>query len=397
MKVLLCPLSDAGYLYPVLAVGRELARRPHDVRVLARESAMRAVGESGLPLVTAEDYQGHSAFNVIRWILEGDHQYRTIMRVARDFAPDVLVTSSLCHGALLAAERLDVPVVVVGFAAHMFEYACGGAPEPGTRSAPRDWVSRVVSEGYREHREKAGLPPRRDAQCYTPLLGTATVLRGDPGLEIPGAELPERATYTGPCDWEPAPDPVELAEITGHLDRVGKPLVYVHLGRVFEKTDPWPRLNAVFTGGPFQAVVEQGRSKDPRPAAGADLLVVRKPWMGPLLDRAGLVLTSATSAPVLAALLRGLPLGVSPAGSEQPILAAACLRAEVAVQVSDEVGPETPAALAALWEDGALRERAAAMGRRLRAAQGARRAADIVERVAGTVASSELLPALAGY
>jgi hypothetical protein len=369
----------------------------HDVRVLARESASHVVGESGLPLIVAEDHQGHSAFNVIRWILEGDHQYRTIMRVARDFRPDVLVTSALCHGALLAAERLDVPVVVVGFAAHMFEYASGGVPEPGTRSAPRDWVSRVVSDGYREHRERAGLPPRRDPECYTPLLGTATLLRGDPSLEIPGARLPERVTHTGPCDWEPTPDPAELADVTSRLDRVGKPLVYVHLGRVFEKTNPWPRLNAVFTDGPFQAVVELGRSKDPRPAPGADLLVVRKPWMGPLLDRASLALTSATSAPVLGALLRGVPLGVSPAGSEQPILAAACLRAGLAVQVSDDVGPETPAALEALWEDQDLRARTAEMGRRLRGSEGARRAADVVEGVSGAAVGTGLLPAMAGY
>jgi UDP:flavonoid glycosyltransferase YjiC (YdhE family) len=127
---------------------------------------------------------------------------------------------------------------------------------------------------------------------------------------------------------------------------VGKPVVYVHLGRVFGGESMWPRLNAAFTDGPFQAVVEQGRSGDPAPAPGADILTVRKPWMGPLVERSRLVLTNATSAPVLAALRCGRPLAVAPAGSEQPMLAEACVRAGVAVAFPSRVGQDLPTILA---------------------------------------------------
>jgi UDP:flavonoid glycosyltransferase YjiC (YdhE family) len=233
---------------------------------------------------------------------------------------------------------------------------------------------------YAAVREQAGLALRGARE--DPLLGDAFLLRGDPALEYPGAVLPDRVHHVGPLAWEPAADRAEVEAIEAHLRRSGKPVVYVHLGRFFGGTDQWPALNAAFADGPFQGVVEQGRSTDPRPDPGADILLVRKRWMGPLIDRAGLVLTSGTSAPVLAALLRGRPLGVSPNGSEQPLLAGACVRAGVAVRIPGVPTPEPSALLASAWRDHGLRMRAGAFGRRLAAVHSAARAADVIERVA---------------
>ena len=52
-----------------------------------------------------------------------------ILRAAALVRADALVTSVLCHGALLAAELLDLPVVVLGLAAHLWDYAAGGGEE----------------------------------------------------------------------------------------------------------------------------------------------------------------------------------------------------------------------------------------------------------------------------
>ncbi|MGW2548204.1 hypothetical protein ACWC5I_46955, partial [Kitasatospora sp. NPDC001574] len=46
MNILLCPLSDGGYLYPALAAGRELRRRGHRVGVLGRAGAAAVVAEA---------------------------------------------------------------------------------------------------------------------------------------------------------------------------------------------------------------------------------------------------------------------------------------------------------------------------------------------------------------
>jgi UDP:flavonoid glycosyltransferase YjiC (YdhE family) len=380
MNVLLCPMSDPGYLYPVIAVGLELRRRGENVSVLGRPAAAAPVAAAGLPFVSALDYGEPHAFNVGRWFHTAAGQLRAIRRAARDARADVLLTSVLCHGALLAAEILDRPAVVLGFAVHLWPYAGGVQDEPA-QPAARDWRLGVMLGQYRAARAEAGLPELGGDGAYRALTGAGLLLRGAPELEYPGAALPDGVSHAGPCWWEPSADPDELDRIDRHLRRSGKPTVYVHLGRVFGGASPWPRLNAAFTGGAMQAVVELGRSDDPQPAADADLLLVREPWLGPLVDRADLVLTSATSAPVLGALSRGRPLAVMPAGSEQPLLAEACVRAGVAVRLPEEAGPATGRLLHAAALDPDLRGRAADLAAAL-PSDGAARAADRVQAAA---------------
>ncbi|MFE7189411.1 glycosyltransferase [Kitasatospora sp. NPDC057541] len=392
MNILLCPLSDGGYLYPALAAGRELQRRGHRVSVLGRAAAAPFAAEAGLPFAAAEEFGGERAFDAARWGVTGLGQYRATVRAARQVHADLLVTSVLCNGALLAAEALDLPVVVIGLSIHLWTYRSGGAGEP-QYGRTRENRTRETLALYTATREQAGLagrPARRTALDDSPLLGDALLLRGLPELEHPGAELPPRVHHVGPLAWEPAADPAELAGLDDALARTGKPLVYVHLGRFFGGGSPWPRLNATFTGGRYQAVVEQGRTGDPRPAPGADVLLVRKPWLGPLVDRAGLVLTAGTSAPVLGALLRGRPLGVTPNGSEQPVLAGALLREGAAVHLPRAPRPDPAGLLDAAWQDRSLRARARSLGHRLAEAEtgSARRAAELVEQTARQPATS---------
>lgn len=380
MNILLCPLSDGGYLYPAIAAGRELQRRGNSVGVLGRSAAASVVAQAGLPFAAAEDYGGRGGFSVARWGHAGLAQFRATLRAASQARADVLVTSVLSLGALLAAEVLDVPVVVLGLSVHLWRYRTGGDAEPQPAWS-REQRTRETLRLYRALREETGLAARNDAWPESPLCGAALLLRGDPVLEFPGAVLPRGVQHVGPLAWEPAADRAEIDTVQTQLDRVGKPVVYVHLGRFFGGTSQWPQLNAAFTGGPFQAVVEQGRSADPQPAPGADIVLVRQPWMGPLIDRAGLVLTSGTSAPVLAALLRGRPLGVSPNGSEQPLLAGACVRAGVAVRALDHGSSAPSGVLGRAWRDFGLRERARELGRRLAATGSATRAANVIEQV----------------
>lgn len=383
---MLCPLSEPGYLYPAIAVGLELSRRRHQCSVLAAPRTASVLREAGLAMIAADEYGSPAAFSATQWAVRTSDQYRTIWKAAVDTHADVLVTSILCVGALLAAESLDIPVVVLGFAAHLWNYRSGGAREP-ERPARRAWRTRELMRIYAEHRAMAGLRPQ--AARPDPLVGDALLLRGDRALEYPWSVLPDRVHHVGPCLWEPAADAAELDEITAQLSLSGKPVTYVHLARIFRGTSPWPVLNAAFTDGPFQAVVEQGRSEDPRPDPAADILLVRKPWMGPLVAMAGLVLTSATSAPVLGALVRGRPLVVFPEGSEQALLAGACVRAGVAAHLPGETS-DPVAVLRAAWTSAAMRRAAARLGRRLAVADGPARAANVVESaVTGTLVPSQ--------
>ncbi|AXI79181.1 glycosyltransferase [Peterkaempfera bronchialis] len=379
MNVLLCPLSDPGFRYPALAVGLELRRRGHTVRVLAPGGAAGPLPPGLDPAATAGP-EDATAFRVGNWFRYGAAQYRAVREAARRTRADALVTSVLCHGALLAAETLDLPVAVLGLAAHLWPYAAGGQGEP-ERPALRAWRLHETLGHYARAREDAGLPPRRDRAPERPLTGDALLLRGHPAFEYPGAELPERIHRVGPCWWEPAPDPADLAtlaDLDARIARCGKPLVYVHHGRSFGGSSLWPWLNAAFTGGPYQAVVETGRSGPARPAPGADLLPVRHPWMTPLITRATAVVASGTTAPVLAALLTARPLLLHPAGGEQPLLTEACLRAGVAHRAPADPAA-APTALDAARTDPALRARTTAVGDWLRRSPGPPAAATLIE------------------
>ncbi|MFE1285797.1 glycosyltransferase [Streptomyces sp. NPDC058751] len=372
MNVLLCPLGDPGYLYPALAVGRELRRRSHTVHVLAGSRAAPVAAGAGLDVSAASD---DTVLSVAHWTVRGPGQYTEVARAVRRLQPDVLVTSVLNHGALVAAEAAGLPVVVLGLAAHLWPYRAGGAGPADAHD--RAWRLTETLKHYRAVRDAAGLTPRHDPFPDTPLLGTAFLLRGLPALEPAGAELPPSVRHVGPCWWEPEPPAAEPLPDSG-------PLVYVHLGRTFGGASLWPRLNAAFASGTHRAVVELGRSGASEAAADADLIVGRRPWMGPLVDRADLVLTNATSAPVLAALLRGKPLLVAPNGSEQQVLAAACLRAGAARRLPEPGAPaaDLRAAVEETAYDPRLRARAEEIGALLADGKSETRAADAVESAA---------------
>jgi UDP:flavonoid glycosyltransferase YjiC (YdhE family) len=380
VNVLLCPLSDPGYLYPAIDVGRELRRRGAGVHLVGPAKTAPPAAEAALSFLPAEDYGAErSSLSAASWSRKAPEQYQTILRAARDIGADVLVTSILCQGALLAAEVLDLPVIVIGFAAHIWAYQnANGEP---AHPAVRVFRTHSMIHGLEESREQLGLTPRTNGKGGNPLIGTALLLRGDPALEHPGATLPDRVHHVGPLTWEPQAPSEQLAEITDRLDRVGKPVAYIHLGRYFGTTHAWPRLNAAFTGGPFQAVVELGRTSGPKPAHGADLVVVRRPWMGPLIDRAEFVMTDGTSAPVLQALVRGRPLGITPVGSENMVLGPACVRAGVAVYIPNTMPPAPVDVLRSAWRQTSIRIRAGALGQRLTKTNGGSRAAGIIQTI----------------
>jgi len=394
MNILLCPLSDPGYLYPSLRVGIELRLRGNTVSVLGNETAAAATAAAGLDLIPADQVGDPAAFFVKTWGFHGLNQFQAVCRAAKSVRADLLVTSVLCQGALLAAEVLDLPVVVMGFAAHLWRYQSGADEEPAT-PADRLWRENIMLANYTLTRDQIGLAPRRDPQPQRALIGSGLLLRGHPDLEHPGAVLPAGIHHAGPCLWEPPPDPGEAADIAAALDRVGKPVVYVHLGRIFDGGALWPRLNSAFTDGPFQAVVELGRTGRPQPDARADLLVVRKPWMGPLVERAELVLTNATSAPVLMGLSHGRPLVVAPAGSEQPLLAEACLKAGVAVRFPSDLLDDGAAVLKAARVDPAVQSRVAEIGAELSWMDRSGRTADLIEAAASGDLTSNTFTAVA--
>ncbi|MFJ2954998.1 glycosyltransferase [Streptomyces sp. NPDC087270] len=408
MKVLLCPLSSGGFLHPATAAALELHRRGHDVTLFAAGAAGRAAAAAGIAVLPAATEREPYAFDVSRWFRDGESQYRVVRDAARALRPDVVVTSVLCPGALLAAEVLDLPVVVLGLTCHLWPYAgpavggdtAGPDPDPDTDSdggfdadsdaEDRRWRLAETLKHHQALRDRLGLRTPQPADPARQLLGRAFLLRGHPGLELPGAVLPRGVRHVGPLWWEPSPDddpPSAGASphpdddtLAEHLDRVGKPLVYVHLGRTFGGESLWRWIDAAFTGTGHQAVVELARTSTRAPAPGSDVVTVRRPRMGDLLARAEAVVSNGTSAPVLGALLHARPLLLRPNGGEQRLLGAACLRAGVAAELP--VHPAPGDAVSRAVGDARLRTAARTLGTALAQAKSATAAAQEIEEAA---------------
>jgi UDP:flavonoid glycosyltransferase YjiC (YdhE family) len=125
MNILILCLGSHGDVHPFVGLGQALERRGHAVRVASNDYFRDLVRKAGLkfaPMGSREQFE--------QWMSNPDvwHPTRggpTIFRgvaqtlravydtVARHLEPDtVLVASSLCMGAVIAAEHLNVPIAV---------------------------------------------------------------------------------------------------------------------------------------------------------------------------------------------------------------------------------------------------------------------------------------------
>jgi hypothetical protein len=71
MNILLCPMSDPGYLYPSLRVAIELRRRGHPVSLLGNDTAAAAARTAAVDLIPAGEVGDPVAFQARRWGFQG--------------------------------------------------------------------------------------------------------------------------------------------------------------------------------------------------------------------------------------------------------------------------------------------------------------------------------------
>jgi MGT family glycosyltransferase len=117
------------------------------------------------------------------------------------------------------------------------------------------------------------------------------------------------------------------------LERLGRPLVYVTLGTVFNERTAFRPLLEALDGLRVPALVTVGRDGDPAAlgAVPARVRVERFVPQGHVLPRCAAVVCHAGSGTVLGALAAGVPLVLLPQGADQFENAARCERAGVAV------------------------------------------------------------------
>ena len=362
MRILCTFVGGLGHLAPLLPLARAAQAAGHEVAIAGSGGLVPRIEEAGFRAFATSPPPHHSGAPTARDLtpldvmdprateLEFAQNFadRGARRMAgavpgliEDFRPDLVLRDETDLGTTIAAELLGVPV-----ATHLV-LASGLLVRPELVGPQLDAV-----------RAEHGLPP-------------------DPGLTRLTSGLvlsdfpPSFRSPASPLRLEPTHYRSVTAPRTPR--GTGRPLVYVTLGTIFNKTsgDLFERLLAALAGVDADVVVTVGRELDPAQFGPQPphVRVARFVPQHEVLPDADLVVSHGGSGSLMATLAHGLPSLLLPLGADQPHNA---LRAEelgvattidAATATPDEIGEGVRTLLA----DAAMAERCLTVADELRA------------------------------
>jgi UDP:flavonoid glycosyltransferase YjiC (YdhE family) len=221
-RVLLGAFGDPGHAFPMIALGRALAARGHDVTVQTWERWRVPIEAEGLSFSPAPEYHvfpsGPEPLDFYEAVV---HATRDTLPLVAALAPDVVVADILTLAPALAAEVEGVPCATL--IPHVFPEGAPGLPIyslgarlPRTAVGRAFWrrAGRPLEQGLQlgraqlnDTRARVGLPALDHTHGGTSreLALVATF----PQLEYPRS-WPSHAHVVGPLMWEPPAKDVEL-------------------------------------------------------------------------------------------------------------------------------------------------------------------------------------------
>jgi UDP:flavonoid glycosyltransferase YjiC (YdhE family) len=214
--------GDPGHAFPMIALGRALAARGHDVRLQTSRRWRPLVEGEGLGFAGAPEY--HVFPDKPRPL----KPYEAVVRAAREmeplleeFEPHAVVADILTLGPALAGERAGAPVAtliphIYPVSEPYFPIYSIGARLPRTVLGRRLWqrLSRISDKGLAQGRDELNETRRRLG--LAPLGRVHGGISSDLALVGTFAELeyprrwPAQVRVVGPLMWEPPAEDVEL-------------------------------------------------------------------------------------------------------------------------------------------------------------------------------------------
>jgi UDP:flavonoid glycosyltransferase YjiC (YdhE family) len=325
VRVLFASLGAPGLLFPLLGLAdrlRQAGTRTAFVTDVAFTTAVENAGQNRIPRSDPDgpSFQIDDWRNPVRIAIQARHLEYAIAA----FHPDVLVTSNLALGPLIAGETHGIPVAVLGSPVLLYK----PFEEPANPHQERlSWRYHEYREALRRARAALGLPPRTDPYQRDPIFGDALLLQGVAELDLESAALPDRARYVGSCVsdiCERAIDPAVVAW-TARQRAQGRPLLYVQLGRVFDHPSCWPAIARWLEARDAAAIVDADRYDGPELIPEARVLLCGNAVQSSLLPHVDAVASSGHPTSVLGAIAQGLPLAIAYTGSGTEDIAEACV------------------------------------------------------------------------
>jgi UDP:flavonoid glycosyltransferase YjiC (YdhE family) len=221
-RILLGAFGDPGHAFPMIALGRALAARGHEVTLQTWRRWQAHVEAEGLTFAPAPEYQvfpsGPEPLDFYEAVV---HATSDTVPLVRELEPDVVVADILTLAPALAAELAGVPCATL--IPHVYPHGepdfpiySLGARLPRTAAGRWMWsraqrpVSRGLERGRRElneSRARLGLAPL--AYVHGGMSRQLALVATFPQLEYPRT-WPEHVHVIGPLMWEPPAHDVEL-------------------------------------------------------------------------------------------------------------------------------------------------------------------------------------------
>jgi UDP:flavonoid glycosyltransferase YjiC (YdhE family) len=224
--VLLGAFGDPGHAFPMIALGRALRARGHEVTLQTWRRWEEHVLAEGLRFAPAPEYtvfpSGGAGTEPLDFYEAVVHATRDTVPLVRALEPEVVVADILTLAPALAAEIAGVPYATLIPHVHPhgppeFPIYSLGARLPRTAAGSALWrranpiVGRGLEQGRLElnrTRERLGLAPLD--YVHGGISRELALVATFPQLEYPRAEPQANRHVVGPLMWEPPTEEVEL-------------------------------------------------------------------------------------------------------------------------------------------------------------------------------------------
>ncbi len=365
-EVLVLTVDGSGNVPPALAIGAELQRRGHAVRVLGTARQADDVAAAGL---------AHVPYRHPReWVAQ---ERRSSTRAALDF---VAMVGSRAYGRDLADAHAHQPADVV--------LVDGMIPAATLRAARLGVPNAVLMHTFATFFLSPALEAAGRVRGFSPrgawARADAVLVASDRELDPASADAPAGFTWVGVAEKPP----IALPDAGPGAGTERSPRVLVSLSSVHipAQLGMLQRILDGLADLPIEVVATTGPTVDPADLRHpANATVHRHLPHHEVLPTCDLVVGHGGHSTTMRTLLHGLPLLVMPADPriDQPMVARALERAGAGLRLDRSASPEQIRAVAVtLLGDPSYREAADAVGRRLRSQDGTRAAADRLEALA---------------
>ena len=379
LRILFTFVGGSGHFDPLAPVAHAAEALGHSVAFGCGPSAVSLVREAGfrvfamgvdaspapkrLPLLPVDSEREDRDLRERFARRAARYRVPLVISLCSEWQPDVLVCDETDFGAVIAAERLDLPfATVLVIAAGSFVRA------------------EVVGEALNELRALHGLPPDPQLEMLSRylVLSPCPLSYRDPAYPLPATghafrpSLPESTGVPAPEWSSPLP---------------GAATVYFTLGTIFnmESGDLFERVLIGLRELPINLIATVGRHIDPAefgPQPG-NVRVERHIPHSLVLPHCDLVVSHGGSGSVIGALACGLPSLLIPLGADQPLNAERCVQLGVARELGVGVTPEAVRAAAAMMlDDPGYRRNAERLRDEIAALPEAAHAVGLLERLA---------------